>query len=358
MRRPSAFMKPATAAEAYGTEPPRFNPNTFAGQAWQATAEDRLPPRARDRYKHILEMARDMNAVARSARDAANEAIRLREERARELRHVTEAIERMLGRTGDVTERPEHQRAQAAFDRADADATRARDVADRKAKRSAPIIALAQQLERSLDRIPPDPTDDETRPKLKKGEGHDAALDRIRREIGSRRADAQAVRTAPTPSTEAIALMHQQIDALAKRGAPDCFALVEQRGDIAFPTLKAKITRWTSSSDGSRTVLDPTAGHADSPDALAVLAWLARDDLKAALQAEINQIADDANALTPADRNARLAALEAEIAELEREAARIAWDWHEEHGADLALGDISNPAIVLGIAAAPPTART
>ncbi len=357
MRRPS-FARPATAAEAHGTEPPRFNPTTFAGQAWQATAEDRLPPRARDRYHRIREMARDMSLVARSARDAANDAITLREQRARELRHVTENLERMLGRTGDVTERPEHQRAQAAFDRAAADATRARDVADRKAERSAPIIALAQQLERSLDRISPDLTDDETRARMKKGEGHDAALERIRREIGSRRADAQAVRTAPTPSSEAIALMHQQVDALAKRGAPDCFGLVEQRGDIAFPTLKAKITRWTSSSDGSRTVLDPTAGHADSPDALAVLAWLARDDLKAALETEIRQIADDANALTPAERQTRLAALEADIAELEREAARIAWDWHEEHGADLALSDISDPAIVLGIAPAPPTART
>jgi hypothetical protein len=59
------------------------------------------------------------------------------------------------------------------------------------------------------------------------------------------------------------------------------------------------------------------------PDVLGLLAWLHRDALVKAVSAEIDNMADDAHALSDTERQKRAAQLRAELLDLQREECEL-----------------------------------
>jgi len=121
---------------------------------------------------------------------------------------------------------------------------------------------------------------------LAKGEVPVLAVDKCRQRIRDLDADLQRIATAPVTSAEAKKLKDAQLDALAARGRPDCRALVSHGEPIGWPTVRNLGMKAAESGQ----------------DAIGLLAWAFRDRLSAALNAEIDAIADDAAALTAEQR--------------------------------------------------------
>jgi hypothetical protein len=136
-----------------------------------------------------------------------------------------------------------------------------------------------------------------------KNESPHAAVDRFRRKRRDLIADLAAVAAAPITSEAARALVHAEIERLATKGRPDLFGVVEHGDPIRWPM---------------ENVIAQAGVRASAPDALAVVAWLHRDALLAALDAEIAALADDGAALTDEERDVRKAEVLTSILEHER----------------------------------------
>jgi hypothetical protein len=122
----------------------------------------------------------------------------------------------------------------------------------------------------------------------------------------------QKLKSAPIPSARAKQLAVAAIQDLAEKGAVDVSDLVETGGGkIRFPTI---------------TTQQPYAGPHypmimifDVVDTPALFAWAFKDALIAAINKEIDEIADDAAALSDEDRAKREQLLVADILAVERE---------------------------------------
>lgn len=131
-------------------------------------------------------------------------------------------------------------------------------------------------------------------------------LARTRETIAELRADRHKVRSAPFPSSVAKAYATSLIDELAARGRPSVAALLENVRHIEWKSAASMRWEYGNLIEGS-----VVAG-------VQLVAWLERDRLLAALYAEIDEMADDKNALTEEERTAELARIEAQALELER----------------------------------------
>jgi hypothetical protein len=154
-------------------------------------------------------------------------------------------------------------------------------------------------------------------PKLAKGEN--SLLDAIenrRRRARELRADAHRIRSAPYPSAYCRAQMREQIEALAMQGAPSVSSLIELDGKIEFQTQRV-----TSEVHAERRSLAFT----EVPDALALVAWMHRDALIAALDREIAVEGDDKAALSHEARQQREAEAMGDLLSIEREEAALIW---------------------------------
>jgi hypothetical protein len=145
-------------------------------------------------------------------------------------------------------------------------------------------------LEKWLIDLPPDVTIRAAaalpQPALRKGEQISDAVEGRRRRVRELDADLQRIETAPVPSADAKRLAREQLDALAARGRPRCNSLIDHGEPIQWPSVRN---------------LGPGARES-SQDAIGLLAWAFREQLGAAIDAEIDAIADDGTALTPEQR--------------------------------------------------------
>jgi len=127
-----------------------------------------------------------------------------------------------------------------------------------------------------------------------------------RERLESARAARRAALAAPIMAVAAKAIMRDQIEALAERGRPDVFPILESRQPAKFSTIgdlhRADTVRSTP-------VLDSEA----------TLAWLHKEALIAALEREIDDAADDSEALDDEQRARRVAAAEAAMLAAERD---------------------------------------
>lgn len=138
--------------------------------------------------------------------------------------------------------------------------------------------------------------------KTRKGENVADAVERVRRRVRELKADLVRAERAPIFAAEAKERARAYVEDIARLAKPDVFGLVEGRGDIRWPMLASASTNALMSPSGF--ILEvPGRIH----DGLALTALLHRDALLAVLDREIDAVADDANALTDADR-ARLTA--------------------------------------------------
>jgi hypothetical protein len=176
-------------------------------------------------------------------------------------------------------------------------------------------------------------------PKLLKGEGILDGIERLRRRGRELRADLHRLQSAPFPSSYCKRRMREEVEALARRGAPNVTSLVEHDGAIAFPTL-----RTTSHVFGA----ERTLGFGEIPDAIGLVAWTFKEALLAALDREIDGEADDKAALTHEARQQAEAEVMGDLLAVERdESALVSRAQNEglpvEHRADI------SPLALLGL---------
>ena len=147
-----------------------------------------------------------------------------------------------------------------------------------------------------------------------KTKGRTAALSEITESIAQLRADLHEVRSAPHPSSEARESIRRQIEDLAEQGAPDVSRLIDHGASQSIHWPSEVHARNGATGEIERV----------SPS-LAVLAWLRKDELLAALDAEVDAMAEDESALTDQARADRMEKINAEILLLERSEAAAVW---------------------------------
>ena len=180
-------------------------------------------------------------------------------------------------------------------------------------------------------------------PKMQDGETLADAVERLRRYIRGRRVDLGAVKFAPYPSSESKQRMRAEIEALAERGRPNVFHLIESRDGINWPSQTSQtMTTPIGPNDQAQLMISTT------PDALGVMAWIHRDALIARLDKEIESCSTDAEALTDEQRTVKSAAIWADILAYERE-EEVLIERMEASGALFLRRQDADPRAVLGL---------
>ncbi|MET4198749.1 hypothetical protein [Bradyrhizobium sp. LA6.12] len=146
------------------------------------------------------------------------------------------------------------------------------------------------------------------------------AIERLRRRARELKADLHRIRSAPFPSSYARQRMREQIEALAMQGAPSASSLIELDGG----KIEFQARRLTSEVHAAERAL----AFAEVPDAVALIAWLHKDALIAALDREIAAEADDKAALDQEQREQMEATIIADALAIER--SEVALIWHAE----------------------------
>jgi hypothetical protein len=302
-----------------------------------------LPVEARQKLDGLRERRDELLAIARDLGDKC-EAARLEKiEFERALRHMRDAD--VAGHLND--DDPRVLRARERIAAADAELRRFEDRRDARTAEWTPLGQLIDATERWLQSLPGDaviePAEVET-PKLLKGETPSAAVDRLRRKRRDLIADLAQVEAAPITSTTARALVKAEVEALAARGRPDLYGTIEHAEPIRWPESRISAPLVGFAQSEGQPMLQGTA-TAKVSDALALIAWMYRDDLLAALDAEVDAVADDAAALTDDERAARKADILTSVLEYERaEVALI-----DEIGGAVAFRPDTDPRALLAV---------
>jgi hypothetical protein len=183
----------------------------------------------------------------------------------------------------------------------------------------------------------------------RKGESAFDAVERLRRRLEELRADLRQVGCAPITSAEAKAKVRAEVEALAARG-PDVYGVIERRhGGVDWPTTLARVDAFR---DGRA---DPDKPLVRVFDSLGLLAWLAKDPLISAIEAEIDRRADDAAALTEEQRASRVADIRQELLAVERDEESLITLLNRT-GGDIARRPDADARAVLGVEIATPAA--
>ena len=168
-----------------------------------------------------------------------------------------------------------------------------------------------------------------------------AAIEQQRTMIADTQDRIRVAHDAPVPVAAAKAALAKQLDALAAAGRPNVGKLIAVAGGLEWGA-KIRVDRIAPMNAARRDTM---------PDPSALIAWLFRDALGAALEAELDDLAEEteAAALTDEDRAAEIARLEAELYLLEiREEQMIVR--LERAGGEIARRPDANPRAVLGLA--------
>jgi hypothetical protein len=166
------------------------------------------------------------------------------------------------------------------------------------------------------------------------------AIDRHRRRARELKADLHRITSAPYPASHAKARMREQVEVLAQRGAVNVSQLVEHNGDLEFPTQQTQVAILNAQPGA--------VGFVQVPDTLALLAWTFKDSLLARIDAEVMAEADDAAALSIAERQRQEAVVQSDLLDVERQESSLVWrakveGLPVEHRAD------ANPLAVLSV---------
>ena len=114
---------------------------------------------------------------------------------------------------------------------------------------------------------------------------------------------------------------------------------------MKWPTARADVVLYPAPGT------DPAKPTVTTPDTLALIAWLAKDELIAALSAEIDARADDGAALTDEQRGERLAEIEIDMLAAERDEEALVEMAHRA-GTPVDRRPDASPLAVLGVALA------
>jgi len=173
-------------------------------------------------------------------------------------------------------------------------------------ERSATLAALIEEVTDWVQRLPDVAvikTVKVSPPKMKKGETTAEALDKVRTEILDMRAAIEDTVSAPIASGEAKERARQIVEQMATQGRPQVLDLVEGGRNIRWGTVRADCSGPHPHSLGAAFI----------PDSLGAMAWLLRDAMIKTIEAEIDELADDDNALTDDERADTIASLKSKI---------------------------------------------
>jgi hypothetical protein len=183
---------------------------------------------------------------------------------------------------------------------------------------------------------------------LMEGETFLSAVESLRNSITGLVTELHRIGAAPIPSSVVKQRLAAKIDDLARLGRVDLFGTVERGDPPIWPTevYRADVFASAATKDGPAQVVGVI--NARIPNAIALLAWLFKDRLTAALDAEIDALADDEHSLSDEERRSRERAVREEILQVEyREEASI--EAAEAAGQFIARRDNADPRAVLGI---------
>ncbi|QHO78205.1 hypothetical protein ACH79_42120 [Bradyrhizobium sp. CCBAU 051011] len=161
---------------------------------------------------------------------------------------------------------------------------------------------------------------------LKRNETERQALERLQRRSRELLADENRARSAPLPSSEGIGKARTEIERLAQRGEPDVSALVEVGAPIRWPQTVQRLDLVAMTHE-QKSIFGDARGEVADP--LALLCWLHRDQLLTRLEKLIAENSDDGNALSEQDRAEKLAEIDGDRLEVERQEAALIWRMQE-----------------------------
>jgi hypothetical protein len=167
----------------------------------------------------------------------------------------------------------------------------------------------------------------------------DAILNR-RRRVRELRADAARIAAAPYPSSYCKQRMREMVEQLSQR-AVDVSMLVEHDDKIIWPTMRLQSTVFNAAPGA-------VAFAEGVRDTLALLAFLLKPTLIAALDIEIDNESSDAEALSHEERQLRIAEVEGDLLAVERDESALVWRAMDERLPIEHRSDVS-PVALLGL---------
>lgn len=182
---------------------------------------------------------------------------------------------------------------------------------------------------------------DHVTPKLRKSEAADDAIAILRQSIEAHKAELAAVRSAPLTRGEAKSRARDQINALADSGAPEIAHTLRGGHPIAWPMTGHDLQVMNAQPGAS--IMGRT------PDSMALVAWLHREPLIAAIELQIDIAAgDEAESLSTEERSAKEADLVVAILKAERDEEALIVET-EERGNGVRRRPDADPRAVLGL---------
>jgi hypothetical protein len=175
---------------------------------------------------------------------------------------------------------------------------------------------------------------------LKKGEQISDAVETRRRRLRDLTSDRARALAAPIPSTKAKAIALADIEARAAAAKPDCLNLIEYGEPIDW--AKRPLETFVSARAGVPGVFGKV------PDAIGLLALMFKDQLVGVVNAQIDEMANDADALSDERRAEVIATCSRDLyaVQLEEEALiRAAGD----QGLEIARRAEADPRAVLAL---------
>ncbi|TLG75158.1 hypothetical protein [Methylocystis sp. B8] len=270
-----------------------------ASFALDKDAADKLPAGARAKFLALRNELAEARAVLTVPREKLAEA--------REKRDKVRLRLESLRRNGMHEGHPAFDAEKEVFDRLSAEVKLA---SDEYSRRSAAIGPIGEQIRRLEAYTASLPLSVGMAPavavKLPKGASIVAAIVQAREKIQEHRDAIQAAIDAPCTSADVKKRMRAQIEELAESGRPSVQGAVDFGERIKFPTTPAEV------------FVESKRGHADVSDAIGLVAWLFKDQLIAALDGALADVADDASALTADERRRRVADAKKQLLEAER----------------------------------------
>lgn len=277
-----------------------------------------LPPAAAEKLRTLRQRSLDLHAIIPPFEEVRQASI-ARSEAASALRRLTD--HQQLGGFNLPQSAPQVVAAQRTLDKATAtfEELQARQAARSAAWQAASAVPANIETWLRDGRPQAAALEDIETPavKLNKGEGLLDAVARLQRRARELKADQRRIEAAPWPSTHARAKMRAEIEQLSQRGAPDVSLLIEMDRSVVWPTQRVQ-----SEVHGTE---QRAIAFTETLDALAIVAWLHKDALIAALDREIGSEADDKSALTPEQREIAEAEVMADLLDIERQEAALTW---------------------------------
>lgn len=320
---------------------------------------DRLPDSAKVMFTDLVQDMEDASVIMRAAIEKQLEARSLKNDYERDLAAVTggRPIEAdpdhyglSVGRASVSKDHPRIKKLTGLIDTAKADLQKIQEQVDARSYRWNRAGQLVGAIEKYVRSVSGEVTIAAVKDKPVPSGGGDVldAVELCRKKILELRSDLAAINAAPITSALAKQLARQEIDALAARGEPNCFALIENRASISWPMT-------TIYGDNPGTALAFSLGEMLRPtgapgfDALSFYVWHNRDAVIASIERKIDEAADDAQALSDEERRKRRTSTLANILRTERDEESLI-RVGKTRGLELQRRPEADPRAVLGLA--------